>query len=153
MDKNWMVRKLKMMLKFTTEDEHTKKLAKELINNRNDQKVYHIVRAKTAHPLNTEDDEYLQMQLRRYRVEERKQQFTEAIHSLVLKEALSQPLAKQKIKTLDENEWLLADKDGIAKMEDKLGVTLLNKGANLISTKYQTIANIIAHKQQTTNNQ
>ena len=36
MDKNWMVRKLKMMMKFTTQDEHTKNLAKTLITDRND---------------------------------------------------------------------------------------------------------------------
>eukprot|EP00347_Sterkiella_histriomuscorum_P011753 403371232 len=135
-DQSYMAKKLKMMMKFSTEDQTVKELANTLIRERNDNHVSDIVRNKER--CNIYDDEVIDQQLRKWRREERKQQFVDAINNLVIKEGLPKNIASNKLKLLDQYEWFLSEKDSIQRVEEWVGVKL-----SIAPNRFATIQHLI----------
>ncbi|CDW82839.1 UNKNOWN [Stylonychia lemnae] len=121
-DNSYIVRKLKMMFKVTTEDKLVKRMAKEMIRDRNDKHVVYAVHHN--HAVNLEDDSHVDRQLRNWRRKERKQEFIEAINNFAVKEALPKTFIQQKIKIVEDNEWLLGNKEGDKIVEERVGIML-----------------------------
>ena len=63
-------------------------------------------------------------ELKQYRMRTLKREFVEQIKLLEVKEHISKQLLKSKLLQLNQNQNLLAEKDGQAKMEQILGFRL-----------------------------
>ena len=77
---------MKMMFGFCTDMEEVKKYATKIINKRNDKHIKQIVDLEEQ--LNPTEERDLDPQLTKWRLKERKHDFTEKINLLTIKELL-----------------------------------------------------------------